>query len=297
MASPAPASGRPATMNQSVIVANGNGIYSVTLSESSQLVTGNWALAYALPDGNGYIAQHQVFARFGTADSRIYEVGLDGTSTVRIDLVDPTNEFIQLHDVYQRDGGTYLLYTDSKGMTKDTMRQDLVEDDLTAGEGSVLDTPGGWSKGVRRLRFGGTHFVGELLDGANSRLYSWPLSGSAIDPKTLGLKDSYDSCIGCSYEGPVPTLFTTDRSGNLLAWTMHQEGKTDELVVFDRSAGRKVLNVRIPDGVIAASLAISDGVILINRIASNGGLSNAVVIDMTGGLSQLPEPGYATFTQ
>ena len=277
-------------LENSITVANLGGIYAVGLTESNRKTSGEWTLAFALPDG-GFVAQRQWPSFRGDPDPSIYIIDSLGEIQRSITLEDPANEGLHLHDVYQRMGTTYILYSVETGMGFEEAREELFEFSLDTMSPKSLDLIGGWESTTSRLTYGDTMIVGEYYSEASSGPLFLTLNGISIDPNDLGLSDTYVDCSTC------PRLFTTDRTGTRVAWfepSLSQEGL---VVVFDLPTGRRIAEVRIPSGLPVSSLELFGTGVLVNLRADNGSFANALVLDFTGGSAVLPEMGLATLSR
>lgn len=146
---------------------------------------------------------------------------------------------------------------------------------------------GGWEEGPSRLSYGSGLIVGEYFSSITSGPFFLSLDGVTINPNDLGLSSSYDDCAVC------PSRFATDPSGTRIAWV---EG--DLLVVFDRNAGTRIAETRLPVGLgrDVDSIDLLGNTAIINAYDRTTGILGAAhVVGFDGTSTQLPTPGRATF--
>ena len=277
-------------LEKSITVANESGIYTVGLNESTVKAPGQWGLAFTLPDGT-FIAQRSWPSYRGDTDSAIYLITPTGATEPLIALNNPTEEALHLHDVYQRMGTVYVLYSIEAGMGFEEAREELFEFSLDSMSPKSLDYIGGWESSTSRLTYGDSMIVGEYYSEAMSGPLFLSLNGIPINPNDLGLSDTYVDCSNC------PRLFTTDRTGTRVAWYEPSLSANGLVVVFDVPTGRRIAEVRLPTGLPVASLELFGTGVLVNLSAPDGFFANALVLDFTGGSAMLPTMGLATLTR
>lgn len=269
--------------DRSITVA-GAGLYDLTINSSTTVNNEQWAVAFRLPDGT-VIAQH-VFPGYGEpGDNTVYRIG-STTSTV-LAPTDPSNEWIRLHDVFREGTAFFALVSVKSGVGFEDAREELFTINLDTGEKVSYDMIGGWEEGPSRLSYGSGLIVGEYFSSITSGPFFLSLDGVTINPNDLGLSSSYDDCAVC------PSRFATDPSGTRIAWV---EG--DLLVVFDRNAGTRIAETRLPVGLgrDVDSIDLLGNTAIINAYDRTTGILGAAhVVGFDGTSTQLPTPGRATF--
>jgi hypothetical protein len=270
-------------LDRSITVA-GNGIYDITVNSSTIVDSETWAVAFRLPDGT-FIGQ-QVFPGYGEpGDNTVYRVG--ATRNVLFAPANTDNEWVRLHDVYREAGRTFALVSVKSGMGFEEAREELFTVDVDSAERTSLGYVGGWEEGPSRLSYGSGFIVGEYYSEIGTSPYFLSLDGVTVDPNDLGLAELYEWCDLC------PGSFATDPSGTRIAWI---EG--DLMVVFDRSAGRRIAETRLPAaiGPDVDSIEILGNTAIVNVYdRTTGVIGAAYVVGFDGTSTRLTIPGRATF--
>ncbi|MEY3617873.1 MAG: hypothetical protein RL726_571, partial [Actinomycetota bacterium] len=153
-------------LDQRIFVASTNGISTVTGSSSNSYFGGSWAVVIALGDG-GVVAQ-RVWPGYGqSGDTTIYRI-VDGVEAALITPVDPTNQWVRLHDVVDDGGSDKILYSVKNGLGYDAAFEELFLFDIGTNTSQSLGIIGGWEDGPGRLSIGGDLIVGETYSQIDS---------------------------------------------------------------------------------------------------------------------------------
>ncbi len=291
----------PTVAPGTVLVANENGVYTVTLSgviatavDADPSVAGG-IINYAIDDTQGGIVFELPGSPWTTwgNDSIIYRVpaGADAASTL---LIPSATQGLSLEDVEIRDGDITVYYTRLETAAgPPEFFQTLRTYNLTSLSVTELGLVGGWESGSSAISVGADRTMrnwdGEGWSGVMIEDHAGTMLALAGNPEPDGVFDCYPDCVTAS--------ITPD--GTKVAWA-RQTSTGLEVTLVSLQSGAVLLNVMLP-GIVAGyidRLDVNDDYIVVNTIEEGSEFPTAArIIDIaSGGVTTyvVPIPGRAT---
>ena len=272
----------------SLVVAGPDGIWLETSAGKSKMVEGSFDMVLDLGDGD-FLVQARSGRNAEPQDTVVFRVDAGGTPEPVVSPSEDEQEWITLHDAFQRDGQWWALVTIATGVGFDDAADQLVAVDLATGRREVIETVGGWEESTGRFTHGGGHLISDYYSNAiHGPLFLVLGNTTPLTPTPFGLAEQYDDCSVC------PRAFAISPTGHRLAWI-----EADLLVVADTATHERVLQVTLPKdaGAEVISIEVGESSIVLNRATTSiGPYQGAFVVTADGSISTLSTPGFAVFS-
>ena len=292
----APPSGPTAAAPGTLLVANEDGVYEVTLSGTVNTIVDGGIIHVAIDDTKGGIIfqpRVQPWSVFGT-DSIVYRIGA-GASSASTFLIPTSEQGLSLEDVVDNGGvKTYYTRLDTSA-GGDQYIQTLRRYDVATGTVTELALVGGWESGSRNISIGGNRILrnwsGEGWEGASAMSLAGDEIVLAGTPNSEGQFDCRPDCAHAATISP---------DGTKVAFA-HQVLGQLVINVADLDSGLNLENYIMswPIGGYVDSIDMSDDYIVVNTIEEGSETpTKARVINIaTGDVTLSPVVGRAFFTR
>ena len=206
----APPSGPTAAAPGTLLVANEDGVYEVTLSGTVNTIVDGGIIHVAIDDTKGGIIfqpRVQPWSVFGT-DSIVYRIGA-GASSASTFLIPTSEQGLSLEDVVDNGGvKTYYTRLDTSA-GGDQYIQTLRRYDVATGTVTELALVGGWESGSRNISIGGNRILrnwsGEGWEGASAMSLAGDEIVLAGTPNSEGQFDCRPDCAHAATISPDGT--------------------------------------------------------------------------------------------